>query len=182
MSIPYQILSDTAGGQSFWMPTADGTGGKYITYEQFVTALVKERGSLELNLEHMIIGVAGEAGELCDPIKRFTIYGKELDRANVVEELGDMEFYMAGLRQLLRISREEVLDANFAKLRARYPAGNYSDEAAQTRADKFPPTNPTGIALEVIDVTKQDIANNPPIPESSVAAVDEMSENIPKEN
>lgn len=84
---------------------------------------------------HMTGGVCSEAGELFDAIKRWAIYGKELDRTNVVEELGDLEFFMEGLRQLLRISREETLEANMAKLGVRYSAG-FSDQAAIDRADK----------------------------------------------
>ncbi len=65
------------------------------------------------------------------------IHGRPLDRQNVVEELGDLEFYMESLRQGLGISREEVLAHNAAKLSARY-GGSYSDAAALARADKPP--------------------------------------------
>jgi hypothetical protein len=55
---------------------------------------------------------------------------------NVIEELGDLEFYMEQLRQALLLSREETLAANIAKLSKRYEGLNYSDAAAQARADK----------------------------------------------
>ena len=45
---------------------------------------------------HMKLGSAGEAGELLDALKKNLIYGKELDTANVVEELGDSLFYAVG--------------------------------------------------------------------------------------
>jgi NTP pyrophosphatase (non-canonical NTP hydrolase) len=88
------------------------------------------------DLWHHGTGVAGEAGELLDAIKKAAIYNKPIDRANVVEELGDLEFYMEGIRQNLGISREETLEANIAKLRLRYEGLKYSDGAAQARADK----------------------------------------------
>lgn len=84
---------------------------------------------------HMAIGIAGEAGELLDAIKKKAIYNKPLDRANVIEELGDIEFYMEGLRSALNITRDDVLAANMEKLARRY-GKNYSDSAAQERADK----------------------------------------------
>lgn len=94
---------------------------------------------LKADVLHMALGACGEAGELGDAIKRWAIYGKDLDRANVVEELGDMEFFMQGLRDRLDITREETLVANHHKLvgskTARYKDG-YSDEAAIARADK----------------------------------------------
>jgi NTP pyrophosphatase (non-canonical NTP hydrolase) len=83
----------------------------------------------------MAMGVSGEAGELLDAIKKSAIYRKPLDIANVIEELGDLEFYMEGIRQSLGITRRECLDANIAKLICRY-GDHYSDEAANARADK----------------------------------------------
>lgn len=84
---------------------------------------------------HMVTGIVGEAGELSEAVKKHVAYNKPLDRANVIEELGDLEFYMEGLRQGLEITREETIEHNIAKLTKRYAAG-YSDAAAQQRADK----------------------------------------------
>ena len=112
------------------------------THPQLVAALVKpgekiaaELSGSDANLLHMVIGISGEAGELLDAIKKAVIYRKELDRVNVIEELGDIEFYLEGLRQELGVSREECLAANVAKLQKRY-GDKYSDSAAQIRADK----------------------------------------------
>lgn len=115
-------------------------------YANMVAALVKPGQDIILkltastaNMWHMATGVSGEAGELLDGIKRHVIYNKPLDRENIIEELGDLEFYMEGLRQELSITRDETLRANVAKLatgpKARYKAG-YTDAAAVARADK----------------------------------------------
>lgn len=85
---------------------------------------------------HAGVGVSGEAGELLDAIKKFAIYNKPIDRKNVIEELGDIEFYLKALRQTLGITREETLEFNIAKLSKRYHQGTYSDSQAQERADK----------------------------------------------
>lgn len=55
---------------------------------------------------------------------------------NVIEELGDIEFYLEGMRQQLGITREQTLEANISKLSKRYHSGSYSDTQAQERADK----------------------------------------------
>lgn len=114
-----------------------------ITHHELVTALVKPGADIiaELSPEkahtlHMAVGIAGEAGELLDAIKKHVIYNKPLDRENVIEELGDLEFYMEGLRQGVGVTREETLVANIAKLSVRYAGLNYSNAAAQARADK----------------------------------------------
>ena len=90
----------------------------------------------QAHLLHMAVGISGEAGELLDAVKKHAIYQKSLDITNVVEELGDLEFFMEGLRATLGISREEVLAKNVNKLSVRYHSGVYSNQQAQRRADK----------------------------------------------
>jgi NTP pyrophosphatase (non-canonical NTP hydrolase) len=112
-------------------------------YELMVQTLVKsgehilqEMDGAAMHYLHMAVGISGEAGELLDAIKKVAVYNKPLDRENVIEELGDLEFYMQGLRDSLGITREETLEANMSKLSVRYAGYQYSDQAAQNRADK----------------------------------------------
>jgi len=49
--------------------------------------------------------------------------------------MGDLEFYLEGLRQGLDITREQVLNANIEKLSKRYNGFEYSDQAANDRVD-----------------------------------------------
>ncbi len=114
-----------------------------ITHQELVKKLVKpgEQISDELsprkcNLIHMIMGICGESGELLDAIKKHTIYNLGLDMNNIIEELGDLEFFMEGFRQELNISREETLKKNIEKLSIRYKNLTYSNEAAKERKDK----------------------------------------------
>ena len=114
----------------------------YFNHADMVTALAKPGEAIVKSLTpemahnlHMAIGIAGESGELLDAIKKAAIYNKPIDRENVIEELGDLEFYMEGLRQGVGVTREDVLSQNIAKLNIRYGA-KYSDEAAKARADK----------------------------------------------
>ncbi len=114
----------------------------HASFEEMVTALAKPGQDILHDMDadkahamHMAIGVSGEAGELLDAIKKHVVYNKVLDRQNIVEELGDIEFYLEGLRQGLDISRAEIVDHNINKLSKRYGA-TYSNKAAQQRADK----------------------------------------------
>ena len=97
--------------------------------------IVDELTPMQAFALHMAIGVSGEAGELLDAIKKFAIYQKPLDLENVVEELGDIEFYLQGIRQAFCIDREYVLQQNIEKLRKRY-GQTYTNAAAIARADK----------------------------------------------
>lgn len=146
MSIKYNEALAELSKFPVMVTDADGIGeDKWMSYEQFVCNLVKDMGSVDNDMTHMILGIAGEAGEIVDAIKKRVIYDKPLNLTNVVEELGDLEFYMAGLRQVLGIRRSETLDANIAKLQVRYKDG-YSDAAAVARADKQPSRYELGLA------------------------------------
>lgn len=114
-----------------------------MQHSQLVKDLVKNpeeiRNELTIaqaNILHMAVGIAGEAGELLDAIKKHCIYQKPLDMENIIEELGDLEFYMEGLRQELLIVRQDTLDHNIKKLSKRYPQGTYTNVDAQERKDK----------------------------------------------
>lgn len=93
--------------------------------------------ALKMHMLHMAIGIAGEAAELLEAICDHSLRGERLDDGNVVEELGDLEFYMEGLRQAINVTRDVVLMANIHKLSKRYVSMSYSDKAAIERVDKL---------------------------------------------
>ena len=112
------------------------------TYSDFVASIVKPGEDIvneispdKAQLIHYALGVAGEAGELVDAIKKSTMYNQELDRENVVEELGDIMFYITALVDLLGIDKNYVIQHNIEKLSKRYADG-YSNKAAKERKDK----------------------------------------------
>lgn len=114
-----------------------------ITHSELVALLVKPGKDIineltpeKTSLLHMVIGISGESGELLDAIKKHVIYGKPLDRGNALEEMGDIEFYMEGIRQILGFTREEIIQHNINKLSKRYAGLKYSNEKAIERADK----------------------------------------------
>lgn len=90
----------------------------------------------QADLLHMAVGIAGEAGELLHAVMSHILNREPLDMVNVIEELGDLEFFLEGFRQNQSIERETTLSQNIAKLGVRYSTGTYSDSQAQTRQDK----------------------------------------------
>lgn len=112
------------------------------SYEEFVMNLKKSGKDIQENLSisdydiiHMAMGLAGEVGELVDAVKKATIYNQKIDMENIKEELGDLEFYMEGMRQAVGLKREEIIEHNMNKLKIRY-GDRYSDQAAKERKDK----------------------------------------------
>jgi NTP pyrophosphatase (non-canonical NTP hydrolase) len=73
-----------------------------------------------------------EVGEFADAIKKHVYYGKALDVVNAGEELGDVMWYWALACRSLGLDPEKILDANIAKLHARYPE-KFTDELADKR-------------------------------------------------
>lgn len=116
-----------------------------VRYDQFVTRLFKA-DTREQMFNHAALGVCGEAGELADAIKKHIHYNHPLDkelkgknqtlRENIIEELGDLRFYIQTVMNLVGISETQILQYNAAKLGKRYADLTYSDSAAIMRADK----------------------------------------------
>lgn len=105
------------------------------TYKEFVARRVKKLGNKVMDLLHGAVGISGEAGELIDGIKKSWIYGKEINNENIIEEAGDVLFYLQHTLTIAGSSLSEAIEANMVKLEKRYPSG-YTDAAAIARADK----------------------------------------------
>lgn len=95
---------------------------------------IQARMSDEFNakLVHYLLGVGTEAGELQDALKKLVIYGKPIDRVNVIEEVGDVLWYLSRTLSLLDSSFEEAMTRNNAKLKARY-GDKFTEHAALNR-------------------------------------------------
>lgn len=70
--------------------------------------IASEMSGFEAHLLHMAVGISGEAAELMDAYATSTEFNKPLDIVNILEELGDLEFYIEGFRQGLEIDRVAV--------------------------------------------------------------------------
>ncbi|MCS1393998.1 nucleoside triphosphate pyrophosphohydrolase family protein [Lysinibacillus boronitolerans] len=80
------------------------------------------------------LGIAGEAGEVADLIKKAMFHGHVIDQVEVKKELGDVMWYLANIARLAGLSLDEIAEANIEKLKKRYPDG-FSTEASINRAE-----------------------------------------------
>ena len=83
-----------------------------------------------IRLQHAGNGLASEAGEFLDALKKHVYYDAELDRVNLTEELGDMMWYVALAADTLGVDLEELLYRNIAKLATRYPEKFTKEDAS----------------------------------------------------
>lgn len=103
----------------------------YKDYAKFVHQLTKDLGH-DGNLNHAALGVASDGGEFVDAIKAHTIYGKSLDLVNLVEEAGDVMFFLQMALNQFGLTLQDAADVNRIKLGTRYHRG-YNDADAIKR-------------------------------------------------
>lgn len=74
-------------------------------------------------LANYALGLAGEAGETVDYLKKVLFHGHELDDEKLMKELGDILWYVTAVAEFNDYSLEDIANLNILKLRQRYPEG-----------------------------------------------------------
>lgn len=82
-----------------------------------------------VRLLHAAIGMATEAGEFLDMLKKHIFYGKSVDKVNAVEEIGDSTWYERIACDELQVGYLEMIAINVKKLRKRFPEKFTEQEA-----------------------------------------------------
>lgn len=83
------------------------------------------------------LGIAGEAGECADLVKKNLLHGAPRNAEKMLLELGDVLWYLAMLAARYGFTLQDVADANVEKLCKRYPPdGRFSTAASVARADE----------------------------------------------
>lgn len=99
-----------------------GTISNGLTADKEVVVDVNTR------LAHAMIGAATEGVELIEAFAK-NISGEELDATNILEEMGDQNWYHAIAHDELNADYGQTMDTIIAKLKARYPEKFTSEEA-----------------------------------------------------
>lgn len=96
--------------------------------DEYLKGALQTESVVELQLDptqsrllHAAMGAATEAGELVDQMKRHLFYRTELDTINVVEEFGDILWYVAIGLDACGSDFETAMQLNHDKLESRYP-------------------------------------------------------------
>lgn len=74
-------------------------------------------------LQNAALGLAGEAGEFADQIKKVSFQGHALDPQHLSEEVGDILWYCALAAKALDRDLADIARENIEKLTRRYPNG-----------------------------------------------------------
>jgi hypothetical protein len=76
------------------------------------------------------------SSDILDRIKKAVIYSKPISSNYIIESMTSLELEFRLIRNNFGWTRQDILDANVAKLGNRYSSGTYSNQQAQDRADK----------------------------------------------
>ena len=98
------------------------------TYQAGVSRTLAQRpnrkvSDKEFNILHAALGTVTEAAEIADIMKGVLIKGKELDKDHLIEEVGDVMYYLGVIANETGVSFEDIMEVNANKLKARYPNG-----------------------------------------------------------
>jgi NTP pyrophosphatase (non-canonical NTP hydrolase) len=88
----------------------------------------------EMMLVWNALGLAGEAGEVAELVKKGVFHRHSIDRTKLEKELGDVLWYASALCTALGLELGEIMQINIEKLKVRYPNG-YSSIDSQQRLD-----------------------------------------------
>ncbi len=75
------------------------------------------------DLTMVALGLTGESGEFADAVKKHLFQGHPLDREHLIEELGDILWYIFEGANFLGVEPDEIAQRNIDKLKKRYPDG-----------------------------------------------------------
>lgn len=102
------------------------------TEAQYRVAIERLSNMEMIRLLHVAMGLATEAGEFVDQLKKHIFYGKPIDRVNLSEELGDTTWYERIGVDVLKDRYHAMLVRNVDKLKKRFPE-KFSEEKATNR-------------------------------------------------
>lgn len=77
-------------------------------YQQLSVRTMSKEGSLKDQLLNMVVGIIGEFGEVVDILKKHLFQGHDLNKQDLIEEIGDVMFYIVNLCTLLDIDIERL--------------------------------------------------------------------------
>jgi len=102
------------------MMTADEYQREALKTEHTPEIVPGDDGKMISRLLHAAFGACTEAGELQDGLKKHLMYGRDFDPTNVIEECGDLLWYISLALDACGYKLSDCMERNIAKLRSRY--------------------------------------------------------------
>jgi NTP pyrophosphatase (non-canonical NTP hydrolase) len=103
-------------------------------YQELANRSAGAGGEGEKRLMISALGLAGEAGEFANLVKKMTAHGHPFDAGSLKDELGDVLWYLAEAATAVGLELGDIAAHNVDKLIKRYPEG-FSEENSINRPD-----------------------------------------------
>ena len=126
----YEIIKDDCD------QAATKSNSEAMTIEQYQQAAARTATGKCRDLANAGLGLTGEAGEVADIIKKHLYQGHDLPRDKIVEELGDLMWYVALTASLIGVDLKAVMQVNIEKLWRRYPNGFRPEDSVHRKDEK----------------------------------------------
>jgi len=98
-------------------------------YQKLASHTAGAGGSGERRLIIATLGLAGEAGEFANLIKKMTAHGHKITNDQLADELGDILWYIAEAATSCGLDLAGIAEQNIQKLARRYPDGFSSERS-----------------------------------------------------
>jgi len=83
----------------------------------------RELTTQEQMLIRHLLGIAGEAGEMIEHVKKGIYHNHGIEPDKLHKEIGDLLWYIAAICDVMEFNLDEVMRQNILKLAERYPSG-----------------------------------------------------------
>ena len=113
------------------------TNNETINFKDYQEAALKTSGAGgdgDMRLLIATLGLAGEAGEFANIVKKWKGHKHDISKHELRDELGDILWYIAEICSVSGLDMEEVAQQNVDKLKKRYPEG-FSVERSRNRIE-----------------------------------------------
>ena len=101
-------------------------------YQKLAARTAGAGGDGERRIIVSALGLAGEAGEFANIVKKKTAHGHNVSSEILADELGDVLWYVAEAATSCGLSLGDIAQQNVEKLCQRYPDG-FSEERSRNR-------------------------------------------------
>lgn len=98
-------------------------------YQKEVLRTLNQELTPREQIINMALGLTGESGEVADLVKKAYFQGHSLDKEKLINELGDICWYLTNMCNCIGVELEDVFQLNIDKLNKRYKEGFSSTES-----------------------------------------------------
>jgi NTP pyrophosphatase (non-canonical NTP hydrolase) len=100
-------------------------------YQKFAkkTSATAKSDPTTTSLMVSVLGLIGESAEVSEHIKKHFGHGHELCKTKMIDELGDVLWYISDICTQLKIDLGIVAELNIEKLQKRYPEGFKTEDS-----------------------------------------------------